>query len=705
MKNIFARLEIVDGENKNTKKDNVTSELIKDFEITRHYITVYFNENINPVGGRLTLKLNDFKALNVTVDKSEHSADDKKIVVSIPNVFETFFEEAISAEVCVCNTVLVKSISNLNEFRTKETSTVGNDIALKTIKAAEFEQISEYEFYNIISENRKNSSKVFCSPPFIDWNDPLFQRPHQMALASAQEGSCFIYCTPNWKHDSYSGYFRHKTNPNLIITSEWASIKKIPSLWLFVCSTNVTITKNDLIELKKDGVKIIYDYIDHIGPEVSSTWATELIDRHNWLTTKNVDAWVASANSLYEELLRRVPSEMVTLVQNGVDVNHFQNATLMDDPRIAKIESKRGHYDHVIGFFGAIAPWLDFDSLNHAIDTMPDCLFVLIGPDYDGLCVPKIHDRENVILTGPVDYRWLPSFCQHFEIAIIPFLPGEVAKTTSPLKLFEYFSLGLPVVVEQDMRECVVYNHVFSYRGKERFVSTLKDQLSKKGAKELRDAALQEANRNTWKVRFNAFLSGVDKAEEFSNHVLENRTLVDQRRIIAGARNLFEKNDTLGVACELYPARTKATITNGRPKKGDFIEISFTDVPRVSTLIRFYIRNVRNDYLKDFFQVQYLINNKVVAIERIGRDLNYREVLFKLPAQLANKLSVRMMCIEDCPDWKLNEAATIEILDSSYSSINEDVSHAHYYFSSPRIKRSPLSSYEPEYFLVDSAQP
>ena len=684
-----------------TKPTEDITRPIRDFELTSSHITVYLESDINPLGESLTLSLNGFEALSATVTEIEYNSEENKVTVGIRNIFEIFYEKKISARVNICGHELFCQIANLNEFCTEEAVFDKND-ALESAKAAEFEEISKYEFYSIISENRKNNAKIFCSPPFIDWNDPLFQRPHQLALASAQEDSCFIYCTPNWRHDSYNGYFRHRTNSKLIVTSEWSEIKTIPGIWLFVCSTNVTISKEDLIELKGNGVRIIYDYIDHIGPEVSSTWASELIDRHNWLTTKNVDAWVASASSLYEELENKVPSELLTLVQNGVDVNHFQNSTMLEDSRIQKIECKRNEYDHVVGFFGAIAPWLDYDSLNHAIDNMSDCLFVIIGPDYDNMCVSQIHNRHNVLLIGAVDYRWLPSFCQHFETAIIPFLPGEVAKTTSPLKLFEYFALGLPVVVEQDMRECVVYDHVFAFRGKENFVSTLKDTLAKKGSKELRDAALHEANLNTWKVRFNSLLVGLEKADEFSNILLKSKIAIDQRGILRGARNLFGLNDVLGVACELYPARTKATITNGTPLKGDFIEFSFPNIPEKSIILQFNLRNVENPTLKDYFQLQYLVNGQVAAVETLGMNPAYREVIFKLPAKLANKFSLRLMCLTDCPDWKLNEAATIEILDSSFSVIKNELRHVSYYFSSPHVRRSPLSSYKSEFFLDET---
>src|SRR5690606_35568234 len=70
--------------------------------------------------------------------------------------------------------------------------------------------------------------------------------------------------------------------------------------------------------------------------------------------------------------------------------------------------------------------------------------------------------RPNGLCTGPVDYQLLPAYGRQFDVCLIPFEPGEIAQTTSPLKLFEYFALEKPVVVTSAMSECVAFPEVFA---------------------------------------------------------------------------------------------------------------------------------------------------------------------------------------------------------------------------------------------------
>jgi teichuronic acid biosynthesis glycosyltransferase TuaH len=47
---------------------------------------------------------------------------------------------------------------------------------------------------------------------------------------------------------------------------------------------------------------------------------------------------------------------------------------------------------------------------------------------------------------GPVDYEFLPSYIQHADIAILPLSDHPANDGRSPMKLYEYFASGLPVI-------------------------------------------------------------------------------------------------------------------------------------------------------------------------------------------------------------------------------------------------------------------
>ena len=55
-------------------------------------------------------------------------------------------------------------------------------------------------------------------------------------------------------------------------------------------------------------------------------------------------------------------------------------------------------------------------------------------------------------LLGSKSYADIPAYLYNFDACLIPFLLNQVTKATDPVKLYEYFSLGKPVVAT-DMAE------------------------------------------------------------------------------------------------------------------------------------------------------------------------------------------------------------------------------------------------------------
>lgn len=125
---------------------------------------------------------------------------------------------------------------------------------------------------------------------------------------------------------------------------------------------------------------------------------------------------------------------------HGVDFDHFNVSRSFLSPS----ELLRGIKPPIIGFFGAISAWLDFELLEYTATARPDWSFVLIGPvdtDAGKLCnIPNIH------LVGKVPYGELPRQAIHFDVGIIPFVINELTISVNPLKLIEYFACGVPVV-------------------------------------------------------------------------------------------------------------------------------------------------------------------------------------------------------------------------------------------------------------------
>ncbi|MFZ5845086.1 MAG: hypothetical protein ACOY0S_01310 [Patescibacteria group bacterium] len=108
----------------------------------------------------------------------------------------------------------------------------------------------------------------------------------------------------------------------------------------------------------------------------------------------------------------------------------------------------------IIGFIGAIGYRLDFALLTQLAARNPQWLFALVGPieteGYDEMLknkVQKLIHEENVMRFFIKKKQNLPGVIKQFDIGMIPYdvsLPFN--KYCNPLKLYEYFYMGKPVI-------------------------------------------------------------------------------------------------------------------------------------------------------------------------------------------------------------------------------------------------------------------
>ncbi len=121
----------------------------------------------------------------------------------------------------------------------------------------------------------------------------------------------------------------------------------------------------------------------------------------------------------------------------GVQTHHFKKTELLN-------EKVRNIGRPVIGFFGLISEWIDLDLIYDCAIAYPGYNFVMIGKSLRDL--NRFNDCRNFTYLGGVDYSVLPEYASVFDVGIIPFELNDITIPTNPLKLLEYFSLGIPVV-------------------------------------------------------------------------------------------------------------------------------------------------------------------------------------------------------------------------------------------------------------------
>jgi glycosyltransferase involved in cell wall biosynthesis len=181
---------------------------------------------------------------------------------------------------------------------------------------------------------------------------------------------------------------------------------------------------------------LVYDCLDeHTGwdPQVAErirAWEDEL--------AAEADLVLASARRLHQRLRQR--ARRVVLVPNGCDVERFEPCATPTGVLRQVLDGP------IVGYYGAVSPaWVDASLLAGLAELRPDWNLVVIGP-CDQVSAATLDRCPNVLRLDEVPYAELPRYCADFHVAVVPFLVNELTGATDPVKLYEYFAAGKPVV-------------------------------------------------------------------------------------------------------------------------------------------------------------------------------------------------------------------------------------------------------------------
>ncbi|MGC4055507.1 MAG: glycosyltransferase [Paludibaculum sp.] len=186
---------------------------------------------------------------------------------------------------------------------------------------------------------------------------------------------------------------------------------------------------------RKWGSRIVYDCHDlmagfgNISPDL--LWAeSRLID--------SADLVIFSAQSLLDHCSaahKDIQARSI-LLRNAVSVSDFGSYAV--PPKCATAKP-------VIGYVGSLSSWFDVEYIRFASAARPDWQFVLAGR-IEHPRIESLRHLPNVRLLGEVPYADLARHFRTFDVGIIPFVRNALTLSTNPIKLYEYFAYGLPVV-------------------------------------------------------------------------------------------------------------------------------------------------------------------------------------------------------------------------------------------------------------------
>lgn len=253
--------------------------------------------------------------------------------------------------------------------------------------------------------------------------------------------------------------------------------------------------------------------VDLISPlKINALRIYYCVDEWSLLPEKNAKKWAQMESEMLAcvdgvcftslDLMARKKGNLPSLYfPHAVDYDHFNPSKSVETvPHLETLPKP------IIGFFGVIHEWVDVQAIEFMAKRFPHCSFVLLG--ISRVDIKSLITLPNVHAYGFVPYKNLPSYSRYFDVGLIPFVMNNLTKAVNPLKLFEYYALGLPVISSKLPDIVNVKGPIFFASTHEEFAEQLMTILAGDSEK-YRQEAKRYALENSWMSRCEDFIGFV----------------------------------------------------------------------------------------------------------------------------------------------------------------------------------------------------
>ena len=374
--------------------------------------------------------------------------------------------------------------------------------------------LQPWTFPAAVPENRPLA--IFL--PMTDWHARL-QRSSQLARAVAAAGRQALYVNPHLGLEFRSPYLldpgphtaalapgvfelhvhlpcEHELHTRALTRSESSHIAdavsavSIPSGALIV---SFPAWLDVALELRRrHGFPIVYDCHDWL-PGFGRT-APTLLDVEAALF-ETADAVIVSSQFLYDRVVasHRLRAQPVIL-RNAADP--LSPAAVRSAPT------------PTIGYLGALDHWFDVDAVAAVAIAHPRARIELAGRVEDPR-VLALRRHPNVAFLGEVPRTGLSDLLHRWDAAMIPFVVNDLTLAANPIKLYEYFAAGLPVV-SAALPEVECYRPLAYIADTPAAFAEMAGVAMNENDDDLRSRRIAAASRETWDARARDLLRCID---------------------------------------------------------------------------------------------------------------------------------------------------------------------------------------------------
>ncbi|MDB5940309.1 MAG: glycosyltransferase [Polaromonas sp.] len=178
------------------------------------------------------------------------------------------------------------------------------------------------------------------------------------------------------------------------------------------------------------GVFSIYDAMDDF-PAFYHGFSKQAMARREQAVAARVSQVLVSSTMLAERFSGLQSRPVITLNACAIESLPFMS------------EKTQKPVQAVLGYVGTMGHWFDWKLVFSIARANPSMCIRLIGPVYTA---PPAGIPLNIQMLPACDHASAILWMQGFSVGLIPFLKNELTASVDPIKYYEYFALGLPVL-------------------------------------------------------------------------------------------------------------------------------------------------------------------------------------------------------------------------------------------------------------------
>jgi len=336
----------------------------------------------------------------------------------------------------------------------------------------------------------------------FSFSSPLFQRPQHVFLEFAKAGYIVL-----WPDKDVREIVCVEPNIYLFPLRQLGRVMESRHDKILDVYAHGVLHDMSLYDKIKDDTVIMLEYVDDFDLIKKKKEKKDALGVYHSLIRRPRTLVFATAEKLYRRALEDSDRKNnVFLNKNAVRLTDFVRDSVTVPAEMNKIKDRK---KPVIGYYGALSDdWFDFDLAEEVINSNRDMEFVFIGFKM-GRMADALEKYPNYTFISAVPYKELKNYAACFDVAVIPFANNEITSGTSPVKLFEYMALGLPIVTT-DMPECRLYRSCLTANNARDFSAQLKKALKLKNNGAYQAILKKEAKENTWSQRVSEMIKQVE---------------------------------------------------------------------------------------------------------------------------------------------------------------------------------------------------